>query len=112
MSFEIFQNSYVMTLITFFVAYVVLYLLGIGYETKVEDGEEVKKMSYKYPLVIALIVWLVWYFYMYPPNKGSKSKISKTKPILQMDVVSEKSLPNYVPEVPINDQKMITDYWY
>jgi hypothetical protein len=108
MSFDakIFQNSYIMAITTFVVAYVALYLLGIGYETKTVDGTEVKSMSYKYPLVIALVVWLVWYFYLYPP---SSSNLNTNNHNSNLSIVSEKSLPHYVP---IDNQKMMTEYWY
>jgi ABC-type spermidine/putrescine transport system permease subunit II len=109
---KIFENSYIMAIVTFFVAYVVLYLLGIGYETKTVDGEEVKSMSYKYPLVIALIVWLIWYFYLYPmPTAPLQPKVV----MAPITIISENSLPAYNAGGGANlidDQKMITEYWY
>lgn len=78
---QIFQNSYVVMIITFVLLSIIFYLFQIGYSTSIEyTGEPqclekgtcqetriVKKFSWKYPLAIALIVWLVWHFYLYPP---------------------------------------------
>jgi Na+/H+ antiporter NhaC len=112
---KIFENSYIMAIVTFFVAYVVLYLLGIGYETKTVDGEEVKSMSYKYPLIIALIVWLIWYFYLYPMPSTPVSKTNPKNVMAPITIISENSLPTYQGMGGANlidDQKMITEYLY
>ena len=99
-----FKNSYVVAIIAFILLCVVFYLLGIGYTTIVEYSGEpgclekgnctqtklIKKFSWKYPLAIALIIWIIWHFYLYPPaeisrpiinfpsQKGGGQKISMT----------------------------------
>jgi len=68
-----FQNSYVVMFITFTFLCLFFYLFEIGFNKSVQTdattGEKrtIKKFSWKYPLAIALIVWLVWHFYLYPP---------------------------------------------
>ena len=62
-----FQNSYVVMIITFVFLCLFFYLFEIGYRTEMTNDKVVKKFSWKYPLAISLIVWLVWHFYLYPP---------------------------------------------
>ena len=65
---SIYQNSYVILIITFIFLSVFFYLFEIGYNTEIINGKVVKKFSWKYPLAISLIVWLFWHFYLYPPS--------------------------------------------
>lgn len=65
---SIFQNSYIVAIFVFIILCLVFYFLEIGFSTTIENGEVVKKFSWKYPLAISLIVWLVWYFVLYPPK--------------------------------------------
>ena len=79
---RMFQNSYIIMAITFILLSIVFYLFEIGYSTQLEYSGDpdclekgtckqtniVKKFSWKYPLAISLIVWLVWHFYLYPPQ--------------------------------------------
>ncbi|ANB50590.1 hypothetical protein [Powai lake megavirus] len=72
---SIYQNSYVMLIITFIVLCIIFYVFKIGYNTELKDGQVVKSFSWKYPLAIALIVWLVWHFYLYPPADADLTNI-------------------------------------
>jgi hypothetical protein len=65
----IFQNSYVILIITFIVLYIFFYLFDIGYHKEIRDKDHtvVKKFGWKYPLAISLLVWVIWHFYLYPP---------------------------------------------
>ena len=79
---RMFQNSYVVMAITFILLSVIFYLFEIGYSTSIQYSGDpqclekgnctqikvLKKFSWKYPLAISLIVWLVWHFYLYPPE--------------------------------------------
>lgn len=66
---HIYQNSYVILIITFIALCVIFYIFEIGYSTSVlPSGKVVKKFSWKYPLAISLIVWVIWYFYLFPPS--------------------------------------------
>lgn len=65
---SIYQNSYVILVITFIVLILIFYFLEIGFTTEIKDGKVVKKFSWKYPLAISLMVWLFWHFYLYPPH--------------------------------------------
>lgn len=67
MNTKIFQNSYVIFVIAFIILYIIFYLLGIGATVQVVNGKPVKKTNWKYPLALALIIWVLWHFYLYPP---------------------------------------------
>jgi hypothetical protein len=85
MDMKIFKNSYVVAIITFVLLYVIFYLFGIGYYTEIVDGKPVNKVSWKYPLGLALIIWVLWHFYIYPSETEPKFR--------QMDGGGANSLP-------------------
>ena len=64
---DLFKNSYVILAISFVTLCIVFYIGEWGYDIKVVNNRVVKKFSWKYPLAISLIVWVVWHFYVYPP---------------------------------------------
>lgn len=64
---KLYQNSYVIFILTFIILCLICYFFEIGYNVEVENGRAVKKFSWKYPLAISLIVWVVWHFYLFPP---------------------------------------------
>lgn len=66
---SVYQNSYVVAVLCFVLLSLFFYFFEFGYSTSVENGKTVKKFSWKYPLAISLIVWVVWHFYLYPPPK-------------------------------------------
>lgn len=71
---SIYQNSFIVATIVFVVLCVLFYLFEIGYTVEMQpDGKIVKSFSWKYPLAIALIVWVFWYFYLYPPADSTES---------------------------------------
>lgn len=69
---KIYQNSYVILVITFVLLSLFFYFFEIGFSTQIVNGKVVKKFSWKYPLAISLIVWLFWHFYLYPPRETPK----------------------------------------
>lgn len=69
---RIFKNSYVIFIISFIIFSIIFYLFNIGYTDQIKDGVIVKRFSWKYPLAISLIIWLIWYFYLFPPKKNNK----------------------------------------
>ena len=72
---KIYQNSYIVLIITFVLLSIFCYLFEIGSVTQVQNGKVVKKFSWKYPLSISLIVWVVWYFFLFPPPEELKQNI-------------------------------------
>lgn len=64
---HIYQNSYIVAIITFILLSVFCYFFEIGYSINYEDDKVVKKFSWKYPLAITLIIWVVWHFILFPP---------------------------------------------
>lgn len=73
---KIYQNSYIILIITFILLSVLFYLFEIGFTTEIKNGKVVKKFSWKYPLAISLIVWVVWHFFLYPPPEEIKPDVS------------------------------------
>ncbi len=70
MNTKIFQNSYVMFLVSFIVLCLIFYFFKIGYTTEISNGKVTRKFGWRYPLAISLIIWLIWHFYLYPPHDG------------------------------------------
>lgn len=70
---SIYQNSYVIFVATFIIISIFFYLFEIGYNIEINNNNVVKRFSWKYPLAIALIVWLFWHFYLYPPPENIRS---------------------------------------
>lgn len=90
---HIYQNSYIVAAIVFVVLCIVFYFLEIGYNVEIKDGKVIKNFSWKYPLAIALIVWIIWYFYLYPPTslKENNTKIDKPRKIAPNTTTSSSS---------------------
>ncbi|MEM3061976.1 MAG: hypothetical protein QW303_00320 [Nitrososphaerota archaeon] len=89
------HNSYVIAIITFVLLAAFFYIFKFGYTTQyqpeknylqnendpyneVSSWKVVKRFSWKYPLAIALIVWLFWHFYLYPPKNLEIAETSQT----------------------------------
>jgi hypothetical protein len=83
---HIYENSFVILILTFVILCVIFYLFKIGYSIKIENGKIVKKFGWRYPLAIALIVWLIWYFVLFPPT-DVKKQCDMTK-IVMSDTVN------------------------
>lgn len=66
------KNSYVVAVIAFIVAWIVCMIFDIGYTQSVKNGRIVRRFGWRYPLAIALMVWVAWHYWISPPN-GSKS---------------------------------------
>lgn len=74
---KLYQNSYIVLIITFILLCAIFYLFEIGYQIQVSpEGKVIKKFSWKYPLAISLIVWVFWHFYLFPPNENINPPIS------------------------------------
>lgn len=72
------QNSYVILILAFLGLSIIFYLGGIGFVTQLKNGKPTKTFTWKYQLGIALIIWVVWNFYLYPPDEAQT--IKKVKP--------------------------------
>lgn len=66
---SIYQNSYVVFIISLIVLLIIFYVFKIGYSTVVVNGKVEKRFNWKYPLAISLVIWVIWYFLLYPPRK-------------------------------------------
>ncbi|AVL94790.1 hypothetical protein ma404 [Moumouvirus australiensis] len=87
---SIYQNSYVILVITFIVLCIIFYIFKIGYNTELKDGKVIKTFSWKYPLAISLIVWLIWHFYLYPPGDISTDNIQTPTNTMRPNVPTQK----------------------
>lgn len=108
---SIYQNSYIIALITFIVIGVIFYLFQIGTTLTVNNGKIEKKFNWKYPLAISLMVWLFWHFYMYPPQGQEKiigGSSSNTKIKNTSDIQEMKNIGKYNK---IMNQKIIMQNW-
>ena len=91
---RIYQNSYVVLIITFIMLCVIFYLFQIGYATKIlPNGKIVKKFSWKYPLAISLIVWVFWHFYLYPPADIKTTSIPTNYVEHSVNTISTNNIP-------------------
>lgn len=104
---KIYQNSYVIFIITFLFLSIVFYLFRIGYQTSIENGKFVKKFSWKYPLAISLIVWLFWHFCLYPPSEEASTNI-----VLPQKENFSSSINKYLNRSNISSQKINMVNWY
>lgn len=77
MDTKIFQNSYIIFVISFIILYILFYLTGVGYTIDMSTGKPVKKTSWKYPLGLSLIIWVFWHYYLYPV--GDDPDLFRTK---------------------------------
>ena len=79
---SIYQNSFVILILSFIVLSALFYILQIGYTTDIQpDGKVVKKFSWKYPLAISLILWVIWYFFLFPPMEETLTSVSSKETI-------------------------------
>lgn len=77
MDSRILKNSYIVAILVFIILCIIFYVFDIGSKTVVIDNKNVKKFSWKYPLALALIVWLIWYFYLFPPSNKITTNMNK-----------------------------------
>jgi uncharacterized membrane protein (DUF485 family) len=91
---HLYQNSYIVAITVFIILIIIFYVFEIGYTTQITDtGQIEKKFSWKIPAAIALIVWVIIHFYVYPPylktpehTPSSNSTINNTKfPTINVD---------------------------
>lgn len=75
MDINILKNPFVIFIVSFIVLYILFYIFNIGYTTKIQNGVIIKKVGWKYPLAIALILWLIWYFILFPPHRHEIKKV-------------------------------------
>jgi len=85
---SIFQNSYVMLILSFVILSILCYFLQFGYTTELQNGKIVKKFSWKYPLAISLIIWVIWHFFLFPPPSVPKLSSNNSNTNYTMEVQS------------------------
>lgn len=72
---DLLKNSFVIALIIFLILCMIFYLFKIGYKITIDDDGDVKEsFSWKYPLAITLIAWLILYFFVMPPKQSTNTQ--------------------------------------
>ena len=64
---SIYQNSYIILLISFIIVSLICYVFQLGYNTEIKNEKLIKKFSWKYPLAISLFIWVLCHFFIFPP---------------------------------------------
>jgi hypothetical protein len=108
MDMKIFKNSYVIFIITFILLYALFYLFGIGSYTEIVNGKPITKTSWKYPLGLSLIIWVLWHFYVYPDDTDKYRQMGGDANSLPYDVKSPIRFPTVIPPA----QKINMQNWY
>jgi hypothetical protein len=90
---HIYQNSYIVAITLFIILLVLFYIFEIGSRKEIVDGEVKTKLNWQWPLAISLVVWLLWHFYLFPPEGTSVGWTSPPK--------KEISNPIFEPELSI-----------
>lgn len=65
---SLYQNSFVAAIIAFLAFLLIFFVFDIAPTIKVEDGKIKHTVNWKYPLILAILVFLVWYFILFPPE--------------------------------------------
>jgi len=76
--YRIFENSYLVAIIAFFALCVLFYIFGLGFQESIVNGQKVKTFTYRYQIVLALLVWLLWKFLLYPASEEPPSQFIET----------------------------------
>lgn len=74
---SIFTNSYVIFIVAFIVFYVIFYLFGVGFDYETDENGKVTKTfcsGWKYPLAIALVVWVAAHYFIFPQDEDTLDK--------------------------------------
>jgi predicted RND superfamily exporter protein len=124
MDSKIFENSYVVALITFILLIAIFYVFKIGYKLEYQydpnqddlsrDNQKnnklkpIYKFSIRYPLAIALMVWIYWHFFLFPTE--DTNIINQIKQKTNINQNSEKmpeSTNRTVPDAKIYNKEFI-----
>lgn len=65
---HLYQNSYIVAIIVLIALLVIFYVFKIGYSHTVDPvtGVVTSKFNWRYPLAIALVVWILWNYMLFP----------------------------------------------
>lgn len=71
---KLYKNSYLVAILTFIILLIIFYAFSIGTTFYVENEKIKRRYNWQYPLAIALIVWVVWHFLLFPQKDNSEPK--------------------------------------
>lgn len=77
---HLYENSYVVAIVTFVILLILCYVFDIGTQYRVNDKNQLQKsFNWKYPLALSLLVWVSWHFFVFPQSKDEPSTLSIMK---------------------------------
>jgi hypothetical protein len=104
---QILKNSYVIFFITFIVLSLLSYFFKIGGTNRINTSGKIPKVdfkySWKYPLGISLLVWLLVHFWVYPPDDILYGTIDMKGGNTKHRSISNKSISINFDEIPKMD---------
>lgn len=72
---HILQNSFVVAILAMLLLSLFFYFFNIGSDFSVnKEGQLTRNFNWKWPLAISLLVWVLWYFVLFPPNREKTPK--------------------------------------
>lgn len=63
---DLYKNSYLAAVVAFIIVTILIYVFKVGYLYEIKDGQVTKRINWKIPVIWALLIWLLWYFVLYP----------------------------------------------
>lgn len=77
---SLYQNSFVAAIFAFLISIIIFFVFDIAPTIKVKNGQIKHYVNWKYPLIIAILVFLIWYFIIFPPEI-IKPTLKKESPV-------------------------------
>lgn len=79
---SLYQNSFVVALVSFFILLAIFFVFDIAPTITVDDNGDIKRtVNWKYPLIIAIFILLLWYFVVFPPDSITQPSAPEVKPL-------------------------------
>lgn len=77
---SLYQNSFVAAIVAFLALLVIFFVFDIAPTVKIVNGQVKHTVNWKYPLAISILVFLLWYFLLFPPEAIKPTFPSKEVP--------------------------------
>jgi len=93
---KLWKNSYFVAICSLVILLIFFYVFKIGYTyTKTPEGKVVGTYNWAYPVAIALIIWVIWNFALYPQPEqkmtGGGQRVAEQNLYYLADRVSKRS---------------------
>lgn len=91
MAKHIYENSFVILVISFIILCILFYVFDVRTKYKInEKGEITRTLNWKDPLVLSLAIFVLWYFVIYPPAKQPKPSL--LSPVAQINMAGSSGI--------------------